>query len=164
MTISAPTIVPIFASPFAIVSIGAASDLNQALASLFLSRANEDYRDPLEPRDPLCFRGREDLFEWQSGVVGQLKREMLAAVCAAVMAVNRYTDAEFDALALRARARFAIVRPNGCMPAATAPMASWYACNCVAAPLQRRPRPTAPRCASMPSVTGRCTSMRPTGA
>jgi hypothetical protein len=59
---------------------------------------------------------------------------MLGAVSAAVMAANGYPDAEFEALGVRARARFAIVRPNGGMPGTTAPLASWCAIYCIAAP------------------------------
>jgi hypothetical protein len=134
MTMPATTMVPIFATPFASVSIPEAANLNPALASLFSLRATESYRDPAAPRDPLCFRGREDLFEWADQAVAHLKREMLSGVCAAVMDANLYTDAEFDALGVQARARFAIVHPDGCMPAATVPLASWYAIYCVAAP------------------------------
>jgi len=134
MTTSTTTLVPIFATPFAVVSIPGAADLNPALASLFSLRATENYRDPAAPRDPLCFRGREDLFEWENEAVAQLKREMLGGVCAAVMAATLYTDAEFDDLGAQVRARFAIVRPDGCMPAASVPLASWYAIYCVAAP------------------------------
>jgi hypothetical protein len=134
MTTPAPTIVPIFATPFAVVSIRGPADLNAALAALFLSRATPQYCDPSAPRDPLCFRSREDLFEWDSEAVAHLRLEMLGGASEAVMAANCYTDSEFDALGLQARARFTIVRPNGAMPAATAPMASWYALYCVAAP------------------------------
>jgi len=134
MTSTAPSIVPIFATPFAVVPSGAPAELNAALASLFLGRATEEFRDPVAARDPLCFRSREDLLEWQSEPVARLGRELLGGVCAVVMAVNRYTDAEFDALGVQARARFMVVRPNGCMPAASAPMASWCAVYCVATP------------------------------
>jgi hypothetical protein len=134
MTPAPPTIVPIFATPFAIVPLAGEADLNAALAALFLSRATEEYRDPESARDALCFRSRENLFEWPQEAVQRLRREMLGGICAAVMAVNRYTEAEFDALGVQARARFAIVRPNGSIPAATAPLASWYALYCVAAP------------------------------
>lgn len=134
MTTAAPTLVPIFATPFAVVSISAAADLNAALATLILSRATEEYRDPSLPRDPLCFRGREDLFEWDSEAVTHLRWEMLGGVSGAVMAANCYPDAEFNALGVQARARFAIVRPNGGMQGATAPMASWCAVYCIAAP------------------------------
>jgi hypothetical protein len=134
MTTAVPTLVPIFATPFAVVSIGGPADLNAALASLILSRATEECRDPSAPRDPLCFRSREDLFESDSEAVAQLRWEMLDAVSRAVMAANCYTDAEFDALGVQARARFTIVRPNGGMAGATAPMTSWCAVYCIAAP------------------------------
>lgn len=134
MTTPAPTLVPIFATPFAVVSIAAPAGLNAALTSLFLSRATVQYRDPSAPADPLCFRSREDLFEWDAEAVAHLRRAILGGVSEVVMAANSYTDAESDTLGVQARARFAIVRPNGAMPAATAPMASWYALYCVAAP------------------------------
>jgi hypothetical protein len=134
MTTPAPSIVPIFATPFVVVPIGASADLNAALASLFLSRATHEYREPAVRQDPLCFRSREDLFEWQDPAVGTLKQEMLAGICSAVLAMNLYTDAEFDALGVQARARFVIVRPDGSLPAATAPLASWYAVYCLATP------------------------------
>jgi hypothetical protein len=117
-----------------VVPIDGATELNPALASLFLSRAADAYRDPALPSDPLCFRSREDLFEWRGEPVGQLRAQMLAGICAAVKAANLYTEPEFDALGLQARARFAIVRPDGHIPASTSPMASWYALYCVAAP------------------------------
>jgi hypothetical protein len=134
MTISAPTLVPIFATPFLVVSVDGGADMNAALVSLFLSRATEQYRDRALRPDPLCFRSREELFEWPDEAVGHLRRQMLAGICAAVRVANLYTDAEFDALRVHARARFAIVRPDGSIPAATAPMASWYAVYCLATP------------------------------
>jgi hypothetical protein len=51
-----------------------------------------------------------------------------------VMDANLYTDAEFDALGVQARARFIIVRPDGCIPAASVPLASWHVIYCVGAP------------------------------
>jgi hypothetical protein len=130
----APSIVPIFASPFAEVSLPGCAELNPALVTLFSERATEEYREAELPRDPRCFRSREDLFEWDSEPIRRLRGEMLTGICSAVMAVNLYTVAEFDALKLQARARFIIVRPDGCVPATSAPMASWYALYCVAAP------------------------------
>jgi hypothetical protein len=129
-----PAIVPVFATPFAVVPVAASAELNAALGALFLAHATEAFRDPLAPPDPLCFRSREDLFEWPDPVVGQLRREMLAGVCAAVMAVSLYSEAEFSELKIQARARFLIVRADGCIPAGSAPMASWVAHYCVAAP------------------------------
>jgi hypothetical protein len=134
MTTGAPTLVPIFATPFVVVPVGAPAELNAAVASLFLARATEEYRDPALRPDPLCFRSREELFEWPDEALGHLRGQMLAGICAAVSAANLYTDAEFDALRVQARARFAIVHPDGSIPAATVPLASWYAVYCVATP------------------------------
>ena len=127
-------IVPIFAAPFAAVAIDEATPLNPALESLFMSRATDAYRDPAIRPDSLCFRSREDVFEWQEEAVAQLRQRMLAGICQVVMAANLYSEAEMRELGLQARARFAIVRPDGCIPAATEPMASWFALYCVTAP------------------------------
>jgi hypothetical protein len=130
------TIVPIFAIPFAAVSLEGGGDLNAALVSLFSERATEAYRDPATPPDSLCFRSREDVFEWQDEAAAQLRRRMLAGICDVVMAANLYSEAEFRGLGLQARARFTILRPDGCIPAASAPMASWFALYCAAAPTE----------------------------
>jgi hypothetical protein len=127
-------IVPIFATPFAAVAIDEVTQLNPALESLFTSRATDAYRDPTMPPDSLCFRSREDVFEWQDEAVAQLRQRMLAGICQVVMAANLYSEAEMRGLGLQARARFTIVRPDGCIPAASLPMASWFALYCVAAP------------------------------
>jgi hypothetical protein len=134
MASAAPIITPIFATPVAVVASNAPAALHAALASLFLSRATEEYRDAALPPDARCFRSREDLFDWPSEPVAHLRQQMLRGLCSAVMAATSYTEPEFNALGLQARARFAIVRPDGCIPASTAPMASWYALYCVAAP------------------------------
>ena len=128
------TLVPIFATPFVTVPLAGAQAFNPALTALFTQSATEADRDPALPKDPRCFRSRDNLFEWPQESVAQLRAEMLSGVCTAVMAANLYSEAEFDALGMQARARFAIVRPDGCLPAATVPMASWYAVYCVAAP------------------------------
>jgi hypothetical protein len=128
------TLLPIFATPFAVVSLPGAAALNPVLAALLPTRASEPHREPALPRDPRCFRSREDLFDWPHEAVAQLRGEILGGLCATVESANVYKEAEFDSLAMQARARFAIVRPDGCIPAGTVPMASWYAVYCVAAP------------------------------
>jgi hypothetical protein len=134
MAAPAPTILPIFATPFAIVPIEGAAELNAALRPLLLSRATDTCRDPDLPRDPLCFRSREDLLEWQIEPIEQLRRQLLGALCAAVMGATGLSETEFDALRMQARARFTIVHPDGAVPVSSATMASWYALYCVAAP------------------------------
>lgn len=134
MNAPAATLVPIFATPFAAVPLAGAGSLNPALAELLAARATEDRRDPTTLPDPLCYRSREDLFDEEHETLAALRREMLAGLCGAVMATTSYTAAEFDRLGIQARARFVIVRPDGCLPATTASLASWCAIYCVAAP------------------------------
>lgn len=126
--------VPIFAIPFGVASFREAAEANPKLAAICSRHATEAYRDTAVHQDPLCYRSREDLFEWDAEEIRWLRRELLGAVCSAVRSVNECTEAEFDALKVQARARFAIIRRNGSLPASSAPMASWYAIYCIAAP------------------------------
>ena len=130
----AATLMPIFATPFAEVALAVATTLNDSLAALLTEGATEERREPAARRDPLCYMSREDLFDWQDEPVAVLRGELLAAVCPAVLASTLHTEAEFDQLGVQARARFAIIRPNGCLPAQTLALASWCAIYCVAAP------------------------------
>ncbi|HET7756618.1 MAG TPA: hypothetical protein VFK87_05130 [Steroidobacteraceae bacterium] len=134
MNAPAATLVPIFATPFAAVPLAGAGSLNPALAAALAARATADRREPAAPSDPLCYRSREDLFDEEDETVAALRREMLAGLCGAVVATTSYTAAEFDRLGIQARARFVIVRPDGCLPATTESLASWCAIYCVAAP------------------------------
>jgi hypothetical protein len=147
---------PIFATPFAAVPLAGSGELNPPLLSLFSQRAQEAHRDPAFPPQPFCFRSREDLFEWQVDAVGRLREEMLAALCSVVMAASLYSEAEFDSLAVQARARLVIVRPDGCLPAASVPLASWCALYCVAAP---EPPPTRQDSGALRLYESRLTSM-----
>lgn len=133
-------ITPIFATPFAVVPVAGAATLNPALVPLLRDRAGAGHSDPAVPQDLGCFRGREDLFEWDEPTVALLRQGILGGACAAVLAANLYSEGDFDSLGVQARARLVIVRPNGCLPAASMPMASWYAIYCVAAPVRPSPR------------------------
>jgi hypothetical protein len=130
----AATLMSIFATPFAEVALAVGSGLNETLATLFTARATEERREPGMRRDPLCYVSREDLFEWPDEPVAALRSELLAGLCPAVLAATLHTEAEFDRLGVQARARFAIIRPDGCLPAQSLPLASWCAIYCVAAP------------------------------
>lgn len=130
----AATLMPIFATPFAEVALPVGSALNASLAALLAARATEEHRDSAARHDPLCYLSREDLFERQDEPVAALRNELLAGLCPAVLAATLHTEAEFDQLGVQARARFALIRPDGCLPAQTLPLASWCAIYCVAAP------------------------------
>lgn len=130
----AATLMPIFATPFAEVALPVESALNESLAALLAARATEERRDSGARHDPLCYLSREELFEWQDEPVAALRVELLAGLCSAVLATTLHTEAEFDQLGVQARARFAIIRPDGCLPAQSLALASWCAVYCVAAP------------------------------
>jgi hypothetical protein len=134
MTAPAASLTPIFATPFAAAPLAGVGALNEELVQLFAARATEERREPDAPREALCYRSREDLFEWPDAPVVSLLREILSALCAAVRATTLHSDEEFSRLTLQARARFVLVRPNGCLPATSLPLASWCAVYCVAAP------------------------------
>ena len=141
MNAPAATLIPIFGTPFAELSLTMPGASQEALAALLTGWATEDNRDPGAPRDPLSYHSRENLFDRPDELTGVLKREMLTGLCAAVRATNLGTAADFERLTVSARARFAIIRPNGCLPAATLPLASWCAIYCVAAPPAQLERP-----------------------
>ena len=128
------TLFPIFATPFAEIALPVGSALNDALAALLAARATEERRDSARRPDSLCYVSREDLFDWPDEAVAALRSELLAGLCPAVLASTVHTEAAFDQLGLQARARFAIIRADGCLPAETLSLASWCAIYCVAAP------------------------------
>jgi hypothetical protein len=129
-----PVLMPVFATPFAVVPLPAAMALNAQLLALFQGRASAAARDPRVPADALCFRGRDDLFEWPDGPVQELKAQLLGALVAIVAEANQYNDAELDELRVQARAWFTIVQPDGSVPAMSYPLASWCGIYCVDAP------------------------------
>ena len=130
----AATLMPIFATPFAEIALPVSSAFNESLATLLRARATDERRDTGARPDPLCYVSREDLFEWQDEPVAALRSELLAGLCPAVLASTLHTEAEFDQLGVQARARFTIIRPDGCLPAQTLALASWCTVYCVAAP------------------------------
>ena len=140
MTSVAPGVVPVFATPFASLKLDVPDGLNAELLRLLESRATAAHRDPAVPASADTFVGRDDLLEWPDAPVQRLRAELLAGVCAVVGAVNRYSEKDFDALSMQAHGWFSLVRPNGCIAAATHAMYAWCAVYCVAAPAYRSGR------------------------
>jgi len=130
----AATLLPIFATPFAEVTLSVSASLNESLTALLTARATEERRDPDRRRDPLCYVSREDLFEWRDEPVAAIRNELLAGLCPVVLATTLHSEAEFDRLVVQTRARFVIIRPDGCLPAQSLTLASWCAIYCVKAP------------------------------
>ncbi len=134
MNAPAATLIPIFATPFGAVPLTVPGAADGSLAAYLAGRATEENREPHAPREPLCYRSREVLFDLEDERIAALRGEMLAGLSAAAQASNLATPAEFGQLKLQARARLIIIRPDGYLPAATLPLASWCAIYCLAGP------------------------------
>jgi hypothetical protein len=132
---------PIFAVPLGTARIPQPDRLNLDLAAGLAPLATDAQRDKAFPADPFCFRSREEVFEWQGEPLSYLKREMLAATCETALAASSYTDEQFNALGIQARARFVVVRPNGALSLTALALASWCTVYCVAAPDVNPERP-----------------------
>lgn len=133
MSAPAVSVIPIFATPFAAVPLAVPGAADGSLAQALKAWATEERRDPDVPRDPLCYRSHEKLFDSNDEWIAGLRREMLAALSVAVQATTLGTPQEFERLTVQARARLAIIRPDGCLPAASLSLASWCAIYCAAA-------------------------------
>ena len=140
MSTPAPHVVPLFATPFGVVSLPEAQTLNPALAALFAERATAQWRDPLAPQGALTFRSRADLTDWPEEPVRQAISGMLAGVGSVAASINDLGAEQFAALRVQARAWFTIVRSDGCVPPASYPNASWLALYCVTAPAPAKAR------------------------
>jgi len=127
-------VVPIFATPFGVVTLPAAHELNGELNALFTARASEKCRDPRGPRAAHTFSSRDDLTEWPEPPVRQLMEEMLRGVSSVVASISDLDAAQFAALRVQARAWFTIVGPDGYVPSTSYPNTSWIGIYCVASP------------------------------
>jgi hypothetical protein len=127
-------VVPIFATPFGVVTLPAAHELNAGLNALFAARASDKWRDPGSPRVARTFFSRDDLTEWPEEPVRQLIAQMLRGVSSVAASLSELDGAQFAALRIQARAWFTIVGSDGCVPSASYPNTSWIGIYCVASP------------------------------
>jgi hypothetical protein len=140
MTTPPISVTPLFATPFAVIGIPDSVELNRDLGILLKAQTTEDHREP-GPADPLCFRSRETLFEWNHSAAMYLRQQVLIGLSEVVMAVGTQTPEQFAALRVQARARFVVIRPDGHLPGTTCPLASWQMLYCVSAPQSAPSRP-----------------------
>jgi len=125
--------VPLFATPFAAANTGADRDFNARLASLCESRRSAPELPGNPSRDPLHFRGRDDLLDSDDGTAGELKRLILGQASTIVAGLSSIDTAEFAKLHIQARGWCSIVQPNGHVPAQHFPSAAWLAVYCAQA-------------------------------
>jgi hypothetical protein len=132
LSLDAPTIVPILATPLGIVPLPDAEPLNGVVGELFESRAAAAHGR--SGGGPLCYRSDDDLLEWPDEPVRRLTTEILRGTYAVVRAVNSLSEPQLQSLETQARIWYTLVRPDGCVPAARYPLTTWCAIYCVAAP------------------------------
>jgi hypothetical protein len=129
--VTAPTLLPILATPLGLVQIAEGERLNPALTALFARRIAADTQSQ---QNPLCYRSRDDLFEWTEEPVVSLLGGIIRGVYSVVGAINEFTEEQLHSFALEARSWFTVVRTHGSVPATAYPLTAWCAVYCVAAP------------------------------
>ncbi len=134
MSATPPTVVPILATPFGVVPMPEAATLNATLTAVLAARAAAD-TDSSRKANPLCYRSPEDLLEWAEPTVQRVAAEMLRGVYTIVAAVNELDEAQLRSLIPQARCCFAIIRPDGAVPATNHPLTAWCGIYCAAAPV-----------------------------
>jgi len=134
MSLPAPHVVPIFATPFGVVTVPEAQTLNPPLAALFAARTRPEWRDGRVGAGALTFVSRDDLCEWPEQPVRQAVGAILSGVSAVAASISELTAEQFAALRVEARAWFTIVQPDGSVPSRSYPNTSWIAMYCVSAP------------------------------
>lgn len=134
MNAPAAHVVPLFATPFGVVTVPGGEALNAVLVPLFHSRATAEWRDSGAVTRPEVFRSRDDLFDWPDAPVKALAQAMLAGIGAVVFSINSMEREQFNSLRMESRAWFTLVRPDGYEPSANHPNTAWTALYCVAAP------------------------------
>jgi hypothetical protein len=133
-TSQSSSVVPIFGTPFAVLQLPEALRLNSIVAGLLAARAAADKEPRLPPANPLCYRSRDDLLNWNDEPLQRVTKEALGAVWSVITAVNDFTEAQLQSLTMQARAWFTIVSPDGCVPASSYSLTSWCAMYCVEEP------------------------------
>jgi len=129
-----PQVVPIFATPFCVVRLAQAQNLNPVLAGLFAERATPKWGAKSDVPATHTFRSRDDLTEWPEEPVRETLNAILASVSSVAASISDYSADDFAALQRQARAWFTIVRTDGCVPPTSYPNTSWVGLYCVAAP------------------------------
>jgi Putative 2OG-Fe(II) oxygenase len=132
MSLLAPTVMPILATPLGVATVADAVQFNSALGELFAQRAASGRG--LGRGDPLRVCSSDDLLEWPEAPVRQLAGAIAGAVYQFVGSVSEIDEPQLRACKLEARAWFTLIRPNGRVPAANYPLTTWCAIYCVTAP------------------------------
>lgn len=130
MNAAPPIVLPLFATPFGIVTVPKSEDLNPQLVDLFMQRCSR--RAP--PANTPVYRSQDDLFEWPEQATRALATEILRGVCSVVETLNTFDPGRLRSFNVEARGWFTIIEQLGALPATNYPLTAWCAMYCVAAP------------------------------
>ncbi len=126
-----PIVLPLFATPFGVVTVAKAEDLNPQLIDLFEQRAA---KDRARRSGGMVYRSDDDLFDWPEQAPRELTGEIFRGVCSVIETLNVFEPGQMRSFSLEARGWFTIVEQNGSLSAASYPLSAWCAIYCVAAP------------------------------
>jgi len=129
------TVNPTFAVPVGTSRLAACERLNRELEALFLTRENDEHRNPMPSHIPQAetFESRFNLFRWPEPCVQQLRKFVLDTVVTTVLQATKLQPADVVRLTLHNHTWFHITRRAGSFVAHNHPMASWSAVYCVRA-------------------------------
>ena len=125
-------IVPIFATPMAMITFPEASQSSEVVAQLFARHAATNPAPPTAAG--LCYQSRDDLLDWPDAPVRQLCGEILRGVWSTVAAATTLSHEQLSTLSVQARGAYTIVHPDGCVPATSHSLTAWCGIYCLQAP------------------------------
>ena len=125
-------IVPIFATPMAMITLPEASQSSGVVAQLFARHAAANPTPPTAAQ--LAYQSRDDLLEWPDAPVRQLCGEILRGVWSTVAAATTLSHEQLSTLSVQARGAYTIVQPDGCVPATSHSLTAWCGIYCLQAP------------------------------
>jgi len=126
---------PVFAVPFGETQLTSCERLNRELEALFLSRENDEYRNPTPTHIPQeeMFESRFNLFSWTEPCVQELRSFVLGSIVQTVREASSLAPTDLARLQLHNHTWFHITRYAGSFVAHNHPLASWSAVYCVRA-------------------------------
>jgi hypothetical protein len=126
------SLVPIFATPMAMITLPDASQTTGVVAQLLEQHAAANPAQSTAAG--LCYQSRDDLLDWPDPPVRQLCSEILRGVWSTVAAATTLSHEQLSTLSVQARGAYTIVRPDGCVPATSHSLTAWCGIYCLQAP------------------------------
>lgn len=129
-----PSIVPIHATPLGVVPLPEAAKWNTAVAEIITRRAAAAGAGGSPGADKLTHLGTDDAMTWNDEPMRAITAEILRGIAWMARSVNRFAPAQFESLAVQARAAYLIVNRDGALGARNHPMSAWTGIYCIEAP------------------------------